>query len=365
MAASEAAASTSQSGPDLDRLFREFLMPTIPSRMLAETIRASGDEKVRVRDLSSLLDANPAYVHFLMKLTFLANKVKDWKSEVPETIDHSKVITERILSLLGKDLIRNLTACAAISRHLGVNLPRSSKDTSLNLSPGDLIPAAVAAQEYCTDRKLMHADMAFNAGLHYDWLSAILAWVKASQDQKAAVKECFDEGFLIARIAYRMAQKMGKVRYDRFVFAGGLLVPAGKIVMSVLFPKELKENSWSQFLGDADKHPRGRPAFIECHETRRFPIGHLEISALLASFGQTLRPVERAICFADRPYYLDPIDPGLASLAGIWSVARTYAQAGSEKPDLLPHQQNFLRKVNLSPEILKAIASEVRAEKVG
>jgi hypothetical protein len=350
---------------ELSQLLRDFLMPAIPATTVLETIRASGNEKIRVQELMPLLQTNPSLAHFLMKLTFLANKVKDWRAEVPETVDHSVVITERILSLLGKNLVRNITASIALNRLLGANLPRKSKDTSLNIDYAQQLPFAIGAQEYCLDRKLMHADMAFNAGLHYDLLSTLLTKKKASQDQKAAVKEAFDEGFAIARVAYKVGQKMRKIRYDRYVFAGALLVPAGKVIMGMLFPKELKEKSWAQLVADCDKHPKGRFEALATYESRRLPLTYSEISGLLASFGETLRPVERAISCVSRPYYLDSIDPGLASLAGLWSVSRSAAQAKDGKFKPTPFEESFLIKSNLTAAIVKNAAAETRAEKVG
>ncbi len=295
----------------------------------------------------------------------VTRKCASRRAEVPETVDHSTVITDRILALLGKDLIRNITASIALNRLTGINLPRKSKDTSLNIDYAQQLPFAIGAQEYCLDKKLMHADMAFNAGLHYDLLSALLTKRKASQEQKAAIKEAFDEGFTIARISYKIGQKMRKIRYDRYVFAGALMVPVGKVVMGVLFPKELKEKSWAQLIADCDKHPKGRFQALETYESRRLPLTYSEISGLLASFGEILRPVERAISFVSRPYYLDTIDPGLASLAGLWSVSRSAAQAKDGKFSPTPFEETFLVKSNLTAQTVKNAASEARAEKVG
>jgi hypothetical protein len=311
-----------------------------------------------------LIQANPAVWHLIMKLQMLAKKVKDWRAEVPENVDHSEVITDRILGLLGKDLLRNVVACIAINRKAGGALPRKNKDTSLNLNPPDQLPYSILAQDYCTEHKLMHADMAFNAGLHYDWIAALLNQRKASQDQKASVKECFLEGFAYARIAYRLAQKMGKVRHDRYVFAGALLVPAGKILMGVLYPKDQKEKSWAQFIADCEKHPYGKNEAIEALESKRFAMTHLEISSLIASFGQTVHPVERAIASVNHPYYLESVDPSLAQLASLWNVVRVAAPK-PHKFSPSPSQDAFLKKSRLSMDLIKTIASEAAAEKVG
>ncbi|NDD92755.1 hypothetical protein EBZ37_11790 [bacterium] len=350
---------------ELSTLFKDFLFPTIPPPSLLELIRAAGNEKIRVRELMPLFERNPALWHFLMKVTFLANKVKDWRAEVPETIDNSDVVIDRILGLLGKDIIRNLMACVTMNRVLGANLPRKNKDTSLNINPPDQLPFAILAQEYCLERKLMHADMAFNSGIHYDWMNTLLNKRKASQDQKALIKECFDEGFLIARVAYRVAQNMRKMRFDRYVFGAGLLLPIGKIGMGVLFPKELKEKSWAQLLADCEKHPKGKFEALCFYESRKMPITHLEISGLMASFGETLRPVERAITFIETPYFLDSLDPGLASLSGVLSLARSAALTPGGKFAPTPFQESFMSKSNLTLSLVKKVAAEALEEKVG
>ncbi len=349
--------------PEVIRLFREFLKPVIPSETPLAALRASGNEKMRVRQLMPLFLKNPAYWHFLMKLTFLAQKVKDWRAEVPENVDHSVVITDRILGLLGKDLVRNLVVGMALSRELGANLPRQTKETSLNLSPTDVLPLAIASQEYCMDKKLMHADMAFNSGLLYDWLGMLLTKNKGSQDQKAYVKEAFNEGFLMAKVAYRLAQKMGRIEHDRYVFAGALAIPAGKVIMNVIFPKEAKEKSWAQFLADCDKHPKGKWETAICFESKRFPVTHSDMASLYASFGEMLRPVEKAMLFYKTPYYLNGTNKGLATLASLWSIAGLAASRTDGKYKFEPHQEKFMKKAGFTLDLLKETVTAARAEK--
>lgn len=349
--------------PVLTQAFREFLLPSAPSETPLATLKASGNEKMRVRQLMPVFLKNPAYWHFLMKLNVLAQKVKDWRAEVPETVDHSVVITDRILGLMGKDLIRNFTLGMALFRTLGANLPRKNKDSGLNLSPPDVLPFAIGAQDYCMDKKLMHSDMAFNAGLTYDWINIILTKKKASQDQKAYVKECHTEGFKMAKIAYRLAQTMGRIEFDRYVFAGAMAIPAGKAVMNVLFPKEQKEKSWAQFIADCEKHPQGRREAALAFETKRFALTHAEISSLLASFGEMLRPVEKAIFYYNTPYFLTGTHKGLATLAGLWSLAALAVSQPDGKFHLEPHQEKFMKKNGLSIEQLKTLAAEIKAEK--
>jgi hypothetical protein len=299
-----------------------------------------------------------------MKLGLLTEKVISWKSEVPENVDHTPVIIDRILGLLGKDLVRNILISIRMNRVLGTNLPRKSKDTTLSLKFEDYVPLGIVAQDYCSEQKLMHTSMAFNAGLHYDWVTTLLNKMKASADQKAQVKEVFKEGFLTARIAYRLAQKMGRMQLDRYVFAGGLVLPLGKVLMHVLFPKDLKEKSYAQFIADCEKHPKGKRFMMEALEHRRFPITHLELSSLLACFGETLRPVELAISQAQHSSYLEEFAPEQMQLASLWEVANMAAQDNLAKLAFSSRQNEFLKKSRLDLDFIKKVAAEARAEKV-
>jgi hypothetical protein len=348
----------------LTQAFREFLLPSVPSETPLATLKACGNEKMRVRQLMPVYLKNQAYWHFLMKLNVLAQKVKDWKGEVPENVDHSVVINDRILGLMGKDLIRNFTVGMALFRSLGANLPRRNKDAGLNLSPPDVLPLAIGIQEYCMDRKLMHVDMAYNAGLIYDWINVLLTKKKASQDQKAYIKEAFNEGFRMAQVSYRLAQKIGRIEQDRYVFAGALAIPAGKVLMNVLFPKELKEKSWAQFVADCEKHPHGKHAAALVFEPKRFSIQHAELSSLLASFGEMLRPVERAIQCYRTPYYLTGAGKGFSTLAGLWSLAAMAVAHPDGKFHIEPHQEKFLKKTGLGIDLLKKLAADAKSEKV-
>jgi hypothetical protein len=347
----------------LNRAFREFLLPSAPTETPLAALRASGNEKMRVRQLMPVFLKNPAFFHFLMKLNLLAQKVKDWRGEVPETVDHSAVIVDRILSLMGKDLIRNFTVGMALFRGLGSNLPRSNKDAGLNLNPPDVLPLAIAAQDYCMDKKLMHADMAYNAGLIYDWLNVHLTRIKASQDQKAYIKDAFTEGMLTAKIAYRVGQRLGRVEQDRYIFAGALAIPAGKVLMNVLFPKENKEKSWAQFVADCEKHPHGKREAMLAFESKRFPLTHADLASLMASFTEMLRPAEKAILFYNTPYYLNGTNRGLATLSSLWSLAALAVAQPDGKFRVEPHQEKFLKKYYLSTELLKKVLDEAKAEK--
>jgi len=350
---------------DLSRLLKDYLYLLVPPPSLVRVIEVSGNENATVRELIPLFEKNAALRHFMLKLNFLADKIAQWRSEVPENVDYEAVILDRILSLLGKNPVRNIVACIAMNRALGANLPRKLRDPGLSIDYTTQLPFALAAEEYCNEKKVMHSDMAFNGGLLYDWMNTLLTRKKASVDQRVVVRDAFNEGFAIARVSYRLAQQMRRIRHHRFVFGGGLLVPIGKIPMSMIFSKELRERSWAKLVEDCAGHPRGRLAAMSTYEARRLPLRHLEVSALVASFGETFAPVEAAIAAVDHPYYLDAIDPGLAALAGLWSVARAAALMPEGRLSLSISQENFLQKSGLTLEAVKKVATEARSERVG
>jgi len=348
---------------DLNLAFRDFFRPLIPTASPLETMRAAGDEKLAVRQLNPLFIKNPVYKHFMMKLTFLGTKVKDWTAEVPENVDNSLVITDRILGLLGKDMVRNFVVAMGLSRAAGLNLTKKPEETSLNLNLKEIVGYGVAAQEYCNEKKLMHADMAFNAGVLFDGIAMILTKRKAPADQKNYVKETYEEGFLMAKVAYRIAQRMGRVEYDRYVFSGALAIASGKALMNVFFPKDLKEKSWSQLVADCEKHPKGKRDPMLAWEPKRFSTSHAELASIYASFTEHLRPVEKAILWYNTPYYLQALNKGMSTLASIWSLAALATSRTDNKYELEPHQEKFMKKNNLTLDVVKAVLAEVRAEK--
>jgi hypothetical protein len=308
--------------PPFPKLLSDFLDPVKPDRVAFGVIHAAGDENIRAQDLEKLLNSDPGYRHYLFAQTFLAERMKEWGSETEKVSNRNEILLDRILGLLGKVSIRNLIACAYTNRVLGEPI-ETEGDEKISVTPSQNVPFALAAEKICEDQNWIFPEGAFCAGLHYDWLAALIKKRKGPPDEKTALESAFKEGIETAKAAYQLGLKSKEIRLAKYVFSAGLLLPIGKVLMTCLFPKADGEKSWAKFVTDCDQAGEKKSDFYQFLEARRFPVTHLELSGLLVNFTGLLQEVEKSIYFASNPERLRRIDPGLYQIASILNKART------------------------------------------
>jgi hypothetical protein len=340
--------------PLLPEIVRNYLVPLYPGRSLSRTLDVVSDETLRVHALSPVLERNQAYSQMLISLNFLSKRVSEWEAEGHHPADRERIILGRVLGLLGKSAARNFVACIRFGRIVGKGLPRKAQEKAQFNNPRDVIKLAITAEEFCQERKWIHSEYAFEAGLHYDFLSGLLTARKAPAEAVRSVEETFKEGLRIARIAYGIGQKIENVPHGNRLFGAALLVPSGKILMQLIYPKTSQDRSWAAWLKESEKMPPEVKVHQATLENRRFEWNHAELSSLIASSFARLRPLSAAIRYYQEPYYLKEAQPELHLLAGLLSVSATVSNGFP----LQRFHRQWLAQVGITEESLVSIRKE-------
>jgi len=346
----------------------------VSSGSLRTILGAIQDETVRVHDLQPLIEANPVYRDSLLKLDLLSKRITEWNAEVPEHGLDESILLNRSLGLLGKQATRNAIFSIGIQRSAGTPFPKKGpkqngpKD-SLKINPREQLLYALTSEEYCQENHFVSSDHAFMAGLHYDWIAARAIQQKLPPEIKTSLAEAHKEGLLIARCAYQVAGKLKTVPHGKSIFAAGLLIPIGKVLMGFTYPRS-HTTPYAVWIADFKKTQGGALEwdYFEYQERRRFVLSHLELSAVLTSFFGHLAPIELAIAYAREPYALKLTKPDLYTVSMILSLGRAIAAlvGGLKTPRervVTPSHLQWLTENRIPHEALQEIQDLVKSGK--
>lgn len=314
----------------LTALLNDYLLPLAPDPVAYGAIQAAADERVRAQELAPLIDQDAGYRGFLFAQTFLAERMSEWQTDSKDLPNRNQILLERILGLLGKVPVRNLIACAHVERILGATQP-VDEEAKISVVPSKIIPFALEAERVCQDNGWVSPESAFCAGLHYDWLAAVIKKRNGTPDDKSALSASFKEGLATAKTAYALGQHISEFELGKHLYAAGLLLPLGKAVMACLFPKSGGDKSWASFVRRCEGTGDHVFEYFQITESRRFPVTHAELSSLLVNFGALHRGLEKALCFYADPERLRRADSALYQLASLLSVAVRIARPGGQK----------------------------------
>jgi hypothetical protein len=343
--------------PPFPSLLADYLSPVTPDRVAFGIIQAAGDENIRVQDLAGLLLSEPGYSHYLFAQTFLAERMTEWQGDTKEQANRKEILLGRILGLMGKTSIRNLIACARTQRVLGEPVVTEGDD-KISVTPSKVIPFALEAEKICEDKNWLFPDVAYSAGLHYDWLAAIIKKRNGPPEEKAALEAAFKEGIASAKRSYLLGLRMKEIRLAKYLFSAGLVMPLGKVLMSCLFPKADGDKSWVKFVADCEAALFKKSDYYQFLEARRFPVTHHELASLFINFGGLLRDAEKAVYFSLNPDRLKKISPDLYQLSSILSLVER-SQMGAEA-QLEPHHLAWMKANKITAEVLKEVEAAAK-----
>ncbi len=172
----------------------DFLRPVAPDPVLLRVIEAACDENVRAGELGPWITSDVGYRNYIFAQTFLSERISDWFEENAKSANREEIALERTLGLLGKSPIRNLLACARVQRILGSSAEASLGDNlevKINVRPTEFVPYALEAEKICQDRLWISPETAFSAGIHYDWLAAIIKKRAGVPEEKSALTSAY------------------------------------------------------------------------------------------------------------------------------------------------------------------------------
>jgi hypothetical protein len=339
----------------LSQLTKNYLLPSVPGETLTRVFALFTDSEFRPQELLYLLDTNPAFGHSILKQKLLAQKIAQWSQEDAKRTDQAIFLTKRVIGLLGKAAIRNLIASFRLARITNEGMPRK-KDEDITLQPQQQIPFALKTEDFCQNMKWAFAEMSFVGGLHYDWLTALLASRKASDDTKKVLKDAYDEGFLTAQYAYKICQQIKGVRHDRFVFAAALVLPLGKALMASTFPKGGSSQAWTAAAAEWEKYGKLKTDAADHFENKLFQVTYPEMTALYVQAFSQIDLVGPAIRYALEPWLLLGGNRDQYQLAMILSTATTLIRSGALKPGedlpLRDFQRKWLKQSGVKEKLL-------------
>jgi hypothetical protein len=199
-------------------------------------------------------------------------------------------------------------------------LPRKKGDT-LEVDPTQLLAFAIQAEEVCAEKGWAYGDLAFIAGLHYDWLAALFAKHRAPKDALETLKTAYGEGLEFAKKAYRHTEKLKNLKHGRYVFAAGLLVPLGQPLMAALYKRTGDQPTWLDFLKECEEYGDRKGLAVRRLESMTFDLTSQELGSLYLNAFGLFQEVEPAIRFAYEPYMLTGQNPDLKALAEVLKLA--------------------------------------------
>jgi hypothetical protein len=352
----------------LSTFFRDYLRPLRASETFRQVLEASNEPLFRPADMTPMVSANPFYTKMILSLSFLSEKLSQWEADGAGKPDHDQQLIGRIAGLMGKAATRNVIACIRLLRVTNPQaLPRKEGDR-LTLTISQLISMAVAAEEFFQEQKIPHSDKGFLAGLHYDWLKAIMTAKKAPKDASTVLGDAYKEGQRLAQIAHEIGTRVEKLPNEQFLCAAAWVLPLGQALMAVRFPKGGGGPSWNEFQTECAKNPLNHkhPGLAERYlENRRFGVTHADLNALYVSAFGILAPVEKAIGFYRTPWYLERSCPEQLGVAMVLSIASTLSQKGQKKGESAPlwfssFHREWMKKNRLTENTLVKI--QVRSE---
>jgi HD-like signal output (HDOD) protein len=310
------------------RTVPESLWPRLaafaPGATLQACMEALADPKSGPASYAAVLDRNPAFLHLIQGLDVLQKFRKKWIAEDPGAKaagpegappKERPVPAADLVAVFGRTQTRNLVACLRMLRATGAPMPRKIKD-SFTFKLGDLIPRAIAAEEWCESHRYAHSDQAFLGGLMYDWFSTLVAQQKAPKEVKAEIDSAWKEGFRTAQIAHRISTNFRDFPHSEHIFTAALLLPLTRPWMLWTWPE------WKDFRARVDALPSNRREAWLAQEPREFSLTGTEILAMSAAASGFLAPVAHAIAASRDPIRVRSAEPSLYRFALVLRAAR-------------------------------------------
>lgn len=337
----------------LNQSLSQYLIPAMPGPTLERVIKMTLDRERYAGDLAPIIMDNPAYAQFILKVDFLQTRVKAWISEMPEGQTNYRLVLERIFILLGKQASRNLITTIRLAR-LGNALPKK-KSERFSPNPREQLKQALISEEFCEFRNYASIDLAFLAGLQFDFLQVAFQKNKVPREAMNAFGNHFLESLNTAHYAYEIGSRMGSFPFSELAFPAALSLGLGKILAYPLYPKGGSEPSYAGFLAEVEKKGVLKWEFAELEERKRFPLLPVELSALAVRNYGFFAGIEPAIRFSSEAYFLKKSQPKLYPLALLLGIAESVASGRPVRRNDLAG----LKSLKVNPAIIGAATKAV------
>ena len=327
-----------------------------PGATFESYFEALVDSRTLLTRYMAILEGNPAFHHLAQSLDSFQGLLKKWNLERealaaaqraeekakaqaghatgPVTPDGPLkpvvVPAVQMFTAMGKTLARDTLATLRMQTQAKPSpLPRYKKDREkFLLTTTESVAFARKVESFTEDRRWANSEMAYFAGLVYDWSAYRMSLQKsaAAKDGRAMLDTAFAEGMKIAQVAYGISTHYKNLKHAERVFGAALLIPLGKAWCTWLLPKSEagKGGGYKEFMDRCNGSSNKRELW-KLLEKRRFPITHNEFSGLIAGFSIFFQPVEKAIAHYQEPYLLKKASPEQYQVARILQAASVFA----------------------------------------
>jgi hypothetical protein len=270
----------------------------------------------------SLLSQNQGFEQMMQQVDVIKGRGSQWgQGEAKEGEGISREPIDKIVGLLGRSVVRNLVLCIRMNRVFKKGIPLKP-DEALETKPRDQIKVSIALEEFCQDNFVAFSENAFRAGLHWDWLWAYInSDPKIPKEIHVLYEETLKDSLQVAQVAYGLSGLSKQFPMQQYSFAGGLLLNIGKVIQAIDAGKDGKK-PWKEFIDSISKMEGQRDLAWKLLEPKNYSASHAQLGSCLVSFFKILRPLEKAICFYQEPYFLKGLDPDLYKLSAMLNLAQ-------------------------------------------
>jgi len=272
-------------------IFTSFLDKIAPKFVIGKTslgfLEEFANVDVTADRIGHVLQRNPYYEYMFQKII----EAKAKREEKPSM--------EAAVVLLGMQNSRNIILAMQLVRTIRQNHIEFSEGGELILDHAAILKYALLAEEALAKSRESSSDLAFDAGLIFDYLFVIADVLEEADTNKVYpfIDEVFKHSLKAAKIGLEISNRIPDFTYKKYVFSACLLHDVGKIIISML------DSTYMDFIESCNKLEltRGPRHFAE---KRKFGINHEVFSSLVCNYFSFFRIVEEAIRFHHFPYLI-------------------------------------------------------------
>lgn len=309
-----------------------------------ETLQEFVDIDVTAGDLVRILRKNQAYRELFSRFVNQKNKSvdnSDAKEGAPPPIP-----THRLIGLLGMIGSRNLIIALRMHKQLEGSFP-ITEEGNVDLQVGHYLKRATDIEEIFLKSKLEYSEVAYSAGVYFDWIQGILS--KHPQFKKTLEPYCQDvwnQAYRTGLISYFLAKTVSGVS-PKFALAAGFLLHGGKLFLAAAYP-EYPE--WEKAANNPKLSPHGKKVL----ELERFAWNFEEVSAHSLFYFDLYRSLREVVAISREPFLAKGKDPQLYKFASLLYLAQAMASSwkipANEKDPLFQEWAHpSLKQLKLSP----------------
>lgn len=225
---------------------------------------------------------------------------------------------EAAIVLLGMQNSRNLILGLQMQRSVMGMHAEWTKEGKLKTQPKDLLKFALTVEDANAGKKDEYLDLAFSAGMLFDFFALIASAHENKKKLTPYVEEVYKQGYKTALIAAEICKTIPLFGYKRYFFAASMVHDIGKIAMAIVEPEYL------DFLEECSKKDLPRP-LRRYAEQKRFGVNHSVLGAVICYYYKVFAHFDRAILYQHEPFLLAVRDKKLFELSALVSLATNVA----------------------------------------